>query len=156
MSDHEWRDSDDDPEAVGYCQPPKRTQFKKGQSGNPKGRPRKPFKPYGESHVLEMMISELGRRVHVKSADGSGEAMEISQAIMRNFLSQAAKRPTAASTSFLLKAMLLTAKESERRQPEAHKLLAQLNAVNEVNPHAKFDAYAARQVAAAMRKTRKP
>ena len=23
---------------IGYCRPPKRTQFKKGQSGNPKGR----------------------------------------------------------------------------------------------------------------------
>ena len=25
---------------VGYCKPPKATQFKKGQSGNPKGRPK--------------------------------------------------------------------------------------------------------------------
>jgi len=156
MSDNEWRDPDDEPEDVGYCQPPKRTQFKKGQSGNPRGRPRKPYQPYGESQVLEMMISELGRRVHVKNPDGSGEAMEISQAIMRNFLSQAAKRPTAASTSLLLKTMLLTAKESERRQPEAHKLMADLNAVIALNPHTKLDAYAARQATAAMRKTRKP
>jgi Family of unknown function (DUF5681) len=26
--------------AVGYCRPPKHTQFKAGQSGNPKGRPK--------------------------------------------------------------------------------------------------------------------
>ena len=25
---------------VGYCNPPQRTRFRKGQSGNPKGRPR--------------------------------------------------------------------------------------------------------------------
>lgn len=31
--------SADDSE-IGYCKPPKHTQFKKGQSGNPKGRPK--------------------------------------------------------------------------------------------------------------------
>ncbi len=30
----------DDDEAVGYGQPPKATRFKKGQSGNPRGRPK--------------------------------------------------------------------------------------------------------------------
>ena len=30
-----------DDEKVGYKRPPKRTRFKKGQSGNPKGRPKK-------------------------------------------------------------------------------------------------------------------
>jgi hypothetical protein len=32
-------DNDDDYE-VGYKRPPKNSQFKKGQSGNPKGRPK--------------------------------------------------------------------------------------------------------------------
>jgi len=31
---------DDDEEGGGYCRPPKRTRFKPGQSGNPKGRPK--------------------------------------------------------------------------------------------------------------------
>ncbi len=29
---------DDDAYSVGYCKPPKTSQFKKGQSGNPRGR----------------------------------------------------------------------------------------------------------------------
>jgi hypothetical protein len=33
-------DVSEDHDAVGYGQPPKRTQFKPGQSGNPKGRPK--------------------------------------------------------------------------------------------------------------------
>lgn len=31
----------DNDKKVGYCQPPKTSQFKKGKSGNPKGRPKK-------------------------------------------------------------------------------------------------------------------
>ena len=33
-------DDDDDAYQVGYGKPPKHTRFKKGQSGNPKGRPK--------------------------------------------------------------------------------------------------------------------
>jgi hypothetical protein len=36
MSNDRGKDDDE----VGYCKPPKRTQFKPGQSGNPKGRPK--------------------------------------------------------------------------------------------------------------------
>jgi hypothetical protein len=34
MTDEDYSDE------VGYCKPPKRTRFVKGQSGNPKGRPK--------------------------------------------------------------------------------------------------------------------
>lgn len=33
-------DDSDQPEKVGYGRPPKHTRFKRGQSGNPKGRPK--------------------------------------------------------------------------------------------------------------------
>ena len=34
-----------EPEKIGYGNPPKHMQFKKGKSGNPSGRPRKPPRP---------------------------------------------------------------------------------------------------------------
>jgi hypothetical protein len=54
-------DNDNDNEGVGFGRPPKQHQFKKGQSGNPRGRPkksgRKP-KP-GEIDIARMLNAEF-------------------------------------------------------------------------------------------------
>lgn len=48
----------------GYGKPPKKNQFKKGQSGNPKGRPRASSGDNEQSFALLKMIREsLGRKV---------------------------------------------------------------------------------------------
>jgi uncharacterized protein DUF5681 len=50
---------------VGYCKPPKDTQFQKGVSGNPKGRPKK-CRNFDEELIREseslMPITEKGQR----------------------------------------------------------------------------------------------
>ena len=55
---------------VGYKKPPKETQFKKGQSGNPSGRKKKPIpKSLHEAIVLELAdvvtIRENGKTVKI-------------------------------------------------------------------------------------------
>ena len=55
---------------VGYGKPPKETQFKKGQSGNPSGRKKKPIpKSLHEAIVLELAdvvtIRENGKTVKI-------------------------------------------------------------------------------------------
>lgn len=46
----------DEPYEVGYAKPPKRTRFKKGQSGNPKGRPK------GSPNI----VTAVRRAIHAK------------------------------------------------------------------------------------------
>lgn len=56
--------SDKEDYEVGYCKPPKHTQWKPGQSGNPKGRPKrvKDFERLLERELgLTLQITEGGR-----------------------------------------------------------------------------------------------
>lgn len=52
-------DSSDDDEEVGYGKPPRRTRFKKGQSGNPAGRPK------GTPNLATALDRALKQRVAV-------------------------------------------------------------------------------------------
>lgn len=72
-------------EKVGYKKPPKHTQFKKGRSGNPRGRPKKK-----EDEIMTLLKKILNEKIPVTI---HGEKVEISQyeALMRSILSQATK-----------------------------------------------------------------
>ena len=48
---------------VGYKKPPKDTQFKPGQSGNPLGRPK------GTKNLKTDLMEELGQKIVVREGD---------------------------------------------------------------------------------------
>ncbi len=67
MTDKEKKDYE-----IGYAKPPKKTQFKPGQSGNPKGRPKSPCNPT-EAIAKELSqytyIEQNGKRIKMKKMD---------------------------------------------------------------------------------------
>lgn len=64
------RDDDDEGYEVGYGKPPKGSRFKKGQSGNPKGRPK------GAKSVKSSMKRELESKISVRQ---NGRTITISK-----------------------------------------------------------------------------
>ena len=85
--------------SLGYCNPPKHTRFKKGQSGNPQGRPKGTL---NMATVLErtlrekVIINENGKRKTItkleaalkqltnKAASGELKALQLLAALVRS------------------------------------------------------------------------
>jgi hypothetical protein len=76
--------------AVGYGKPPKSGQFKPGQSGNPKG------KPKGQPSLSEMVLAEAACIVKVKQGE---EIIHLTkkQFVIRRLFDMAAKGNLAAA-----------------------------------------------------------
>lgn len=70
--------------AVGFARPPKAHQYAKGQSGNPKGRPK------GSRNMATLLREELDRKVAV-TVDGLTKKMSKRQVAVRQQVDKAVK-----------------------------------------------------------------
>jgi Family of unknown function (DUF5681) len=82
--------ADDDDES-GYGRPPRRNQFQKGQSGNPKGRPRKQREAFiPQLHPTANALRKFGAkqlRLNVNGSETSVLAIEaVAQALYKKAL----------------------------------------------------------------------
>lgn len=74
--------SDDDEDKVGYKRPPKKHQFEKGQSGNRKGRPRKPLPTFADNSIAAILERAGNETILVNGSEMSLLEVEI-QSIQR-------------------------------------------------------------------------
>ncbi len=71
-------------EKVGYKNPPKHSQFKKGQSGNPKGRPKK--KKLEDLDIGKLLNAPVDLR-----SDGKRKTVSTFEAVLRRKIADALK-----------------------------------------------------------------
>jgi hypothetical protein len=85
---------------VGYGKPPKSTQFKPGQSGNPKGRSR------GSKNLKTDLAEELSEKIVVHEG-GSSHSISKQRAVVKTLITNTLKGDARAATSLLSMMMKL-------------------------------------------------
>ncbi|MDO8433560.1 MAG: DUF5681 domain-containing protein [Candidatus Binatus sp.] len=77
-------DKDDPNYRVGYRRPPRQHQFKKGQSGNPKGRPR------GSKGSKTLLRKILAQKVAVNE-QGQQRSISMLEVVLKQWINKAAR-----------------------------------------------------------------
>src|SRR5262249_21371892 len=98
----------------GYAKPPKASQFKRGESGNPKGRPK------GRCNLATDLAAELGEHVTVRE-DGRARRVSKQRALIKSLMSKARGGDVRATTAFLaLYARTITDVPEDHEDPLEH------------------------------------
>lgn len=82
VTDNSNDNGDNNDERVGYRNPPKKTRFKKGQSGNPGGRPK------GSKPFLTIFGDAMKRQVHMKKG-GKTKTVTTKEALIETLVAKA-------------------------------------------------------------------
>lgn len=90
---------DESDELLGYRRPPSWGRFPKGQSGNPRGRPRKsekqkqkpPVAPVTPESELDALIERIANREMAASENGVARTIAVKEAVMTRVMADAMK-----------------------------------------------------------------
>lgn len=96
---------------IGYGKPPRHTQFKKGQSGNPSGRPK------GTRNLQDDLADELGELIRVREA-GIEKTMSKQRAMLKG-LSAAALTGNMRAAKLVLELRLKASADEENHDEDA-------------------------------------
>ena len=95
---------------IGYGKPPKRTRFKPGQSGNPRGRPK------GTKNLKTDLAEELGEKIVIREGD---ETRRVSKqrAVVKTIVAKTLKGDVRSGS--LLTAMMMRLLDTGEGAPES-------------------------------------
>jgi hypothetical protein len=79
---------------VGFRKPPEATRFRKGRSGNPRGRPK------GSLNLATDLTAELGERITVRE-DGKPRRVTKQRALIKSLLAKALQGDVRAASTLL-------------------------------------------------------
>jgi hypothetical protein len=96
---------------VGYRKPPMATRFRKGQSGNPRGRKR------ASENFLAIFKRHAIRRVRIKASDGTSKTLSVAEAIITKNYQEALKQDETAMAN-VLKLAELAGEFQDRTDPK--------------------------------------
>jgi Family of unknown function (DUF5681) len=96
-------------EKVGYCKPPKHSQFRPGQSGNPLGRPK------GTLSFAPELIEELLQTI---TAPETASNITNKRAIVKNLVAAAKEEPHLALSLIIACAKLSRSRASDSREED--------------------------------------
>jgi hypothetical protein len=96
---------------VGYGKPPKAKQFKRGRSGNPKGRPK------GSLNLATDLTAELGEHITVRE-DGRSRKVSKQRALIKSLMAKALQGDVRATAALLaLYARVITEVPEDQDEP---------------------------------------
>jgi hypothetical protein len=95
--------------AAGYRKPPTKSQFKKGQSGNPRGRPK------SKSNIGTVLVEALDQKVRIKSG-GKEKKVTKEEAMLTSLVNRALKGEPKA-----LRALAKLAEKAGNLKPEVER-----------------------------------
>jgi hypothetical protein len=96
---------------VGYGKPPKTKQFKRGKSGNPKGRPK------GSLNLATDLTTELGEHITVRE-NGRSRKVSKQRALIKSLMAKALQGDVRATAALLaLYARVITEAPEDQNEP---------------------------------------
>jgi hypothetical protein len=112
---------------VGYGKPPRHTRFRKGQSGNPQGRPR-------ESKNLATLLKEALNEPVIVAENGGRRKITMREAIIKQLVKRSATADLRATKILLDLVRDIEGQRGEgRREAEGEPCSAETRALTEVD-----------------------